>query len=63
MDKTPGTFLCAILVKCMVVYGISLKPSNIESGYNPTLWVLQCSTNFAEVFGASLVFVAHCSEQ
>ena len=40
--------------------GIFLKPCNTGSGYNPTLWPQLSS---AEVFGAGLVFVAHCSEQ
>ena len=56
-------FLCVIILKCVIFYGISLKPCNTGSGYNPTLWVLQRSANFLDVFGANLVFVASCSEQ
>ena len=56
-------FLCAIPVKCVVFYGISPKPCNTGCGYSPTVWILQCSANFPEVFDASLVFVAHCNEQ
>ena len=52
--------LRAILVKYVVYYGISLKPCNTGSGYNPILWVLQCCAKFPEVFDASLVVVAHC---
>ena len=55
--------LRAILVKYVAFYGISLKPCNSGSGYNPTLWILQCSTDFTEDIGASLVSIAHCSEQ
>ena len=55
--------LGAILIKYVVFYGISLKPCNSGSGYNPTLWILQCSTDFTEDIGASLVSIAHCSEQ
>jgi hypothetical protein len=43
----------------VVFYGVSLKPCNAGSGYNPTLQILYCSTIFAEVIGASLVFIAH----
>ena len=67
MEQPTGT-LCAILVKCVVlilIYRISPKSCNTGSGYKPTLWALKCTANynFPEVFGASLVFVAHCSEQ
>ena len=55
-------FLRAILIKYVVFYGISLKPCNSGSGYNPTLRILQCSTDFTEDIGASLVSIAHCSE-
>ena len=30
-----------------------------ESGGNPILQILQCRTEFTEVVGASLVFIAH----
>ena len=55
-------YLCATVVEYVVFYGVFLKPCNAGSGYNPTLWILQCSAIFAEACGASLVFVAHCSE-
>ena len=51
---------CAF-IEYVVFYGISLMPCNAGSGYNPTLWILQCSAIFAEACGANLVFVAHCS--
>ena len=56
-------FLRAILIKYVVFYGISLKPCNAGSGYNPLLQILQRSTNFTEHIGASLVSIAHCSKQ
>ena len=52
--------LCAIFIKYV---GISLKPCNSESSYNPTLRILQCNTDLTEIIGASLVFIAHCSKQ
>ncbi|MCG8623740.1 MAG: hypothetical protein MJE68_17320 [Proteobacteria bacterium] len=55
-------YLCATVVEYVVFYGVFLKPCNAGSGYNPTLWILQCSAIFAEACGASLVFVAHYSE-
>ena len=62
IEATYKHFLCAILVNCVncVVlnyYGIFPKPCNTGSDYNPTLWMLQCSDIFAEVFGVSLVLV------
>ena len=66
MEQIEGTHqqcLYAILIKCMVVHGITLKPCNAISGYNPTLQILQCSANYTDVFGASFAFIAHCSEQ
>ena len=55
--------LCVILIKYVVFYGIFLKPWNSGSGYNPKLQRLQYSTDFTEGIGASLMSIAHCSEQ
>ena len=43
MEQIEGTHyqcLFAILIKCVVFYGVSLKPCNVGSGYNPTLKIL-----------------------
>ena len=45
IEQIEGTHyqcLCAILIKCVVFYGISLKPCNAGSSYIPTLQILYC---------------------
>ena len=55
--------MCASVVESVHgIYGVFLKPCNTESGYNPILWILQCSAIFTEACGASVVFIAHCRE-
>ena len=63
LEESTKPFLRAMLTKCTVFMRFPYNLVMPEVVATPTLHIWQCSTHFAEDFGASLVIIAYYSEK